>query len=221
MARRTTSIPSAIETEADIVEGLKALVAADRRLGDILLVAGEVPLRRQPAGFEGLARIVVSQQLSVASAAAIWQRLTELLAPVSAPALSAVSDDALRSVGLSRPKVKTLRAVAEAVEAGLDLQGLCARPAEEAHGDLCRLRGIGPWTADIYLLFCAGHPDIFPAGDLALQNAVADGLGLAGRPSVAELHAIAEDWAPWRGVAARLFWSYYRARRDGRETLPV
>ncbi|MEW5421531.1 DNA-3-methyladenine glycosylase [Amorphus sp. 3PC139-8] len=212
---------AAIRTEADIAHGLEVLLATDPRLHAIAKIAGEVPLRLRAPGFEGLARIVVSQQLSVASAAAIWDRLTATLSPLSSASIAEASDETLKATGLSRPKIRTLRAVSEAVDGGLDLAGLCAVPAADAHGQLCAVKGIGPWTTDIYLLFCAGHPDIFPVGDLALQVAVADALSLEARPSQAELTALAEGWSPWRGVAARLFWSYYRARRQGRETLPV
>ncbi|MDQ0314666.1 DNA-3-methyladenine glycosylase family protein [Amorphus orientalis] len=215
------SPPAPIVTDADVARGLEALVALDGRLKEIRSVAGEVPLRLRAPGFEGLARIVVSQQLSVASAASIWARLAERLDPFGPDAVRAASDEELRAAGLSRPKVRTLRAVADAVGDGLDLDHVCRLPAGDAHERLCAVKGIGPWTADIYLLFCAGHPDIFPVGDLALQNAVADGLGLPARPSTKELAAIAEAWSPWRGVAARLFWSYYRARREGREAVPV
>lgn len=215
------SAPAVIATAADVALALDRLVAADSRLAPVRTVAGEVPLRRREPGFEGLCRIVVSQQVSVASAAAIWTRLADALGAVSADAVNRTGDDGLKAAGLSRPKIRTLRAIAEAVDAGLDLEGLCRVAPEEAHAELCRVKGIGPWTADIYLLFCAGRPDIFPAGDLALQVAVADGLGMPLRPSTAELHDIAAVWAPWRGVAARLFWAYYSARKQGRESLPV
>lgn len=210
-----------IATEADLAEGVEGLLALDPRLEPIYAVAGEVPLRLRPPGFEGLARIVVSQQLSVASASAIWARVETGLSEVTAQNVASVDDEGLRALGLSRPKVRALRAIAEAVTGGLDLDAVATLPAGEAHEALCAVKGIGPWTADIYLLFCAGHPDIFPAGDLALQNAVADGFGLKARPSIPELHGIAGAWSPWRGVAARLFWSFYRARREGREALPV
>ena len=128
--------------------------------------------------------------------------------------IAATSNEALRSAGLSGPKIRTLRAVAAAVLDGLDLDHLATLPREEAHGKLTGIKGIGPWTADIYLLFCLGHADIFPAGDLALRNAVADAFGREPPIPIDELAEIAEKWSPWRGVAARLFWSYYRARRD-------
>ena len=102
----------------------------------------------------------------------------------------------------------------------LDLHGLCDLPHDAAIAQLTAVRGIGPWTAEVYLLFCAGHPDMFPAKDVALQSAVGDAFSLAARPDEKALAAIAESWAPWRGVAARLFWAYYRATR-GRDAIPV
>ncbi len=106
-----------------------------------------------------------------------------------------------------------MRAVAAACRDGLDLDGLAALPAEDAHARLCAIKGIGPWTSDIYLLFCLGHPDIFPAGDLALRFAVADAFGLDPLPAAADLAVMAERWSPWRSVAATLFWAYYGARK--------
>ncbi|MBV9078691.1 MAG: DNA-3-methyladenine glycosylase 2 family protein, partial [Methylobacteriaceae bacterium] len=131
---------------------------------------------------------MVGQQVSTASAAAIGGRLTAALGEVSAARIDAVGDDVLREAGLSRAKIATVRALAEAVRHGaLDLEALGALPADEAHRRLVALRGIGPWTADVYLLFCLGHPDAFPAGDLALQEAARDAFALSGRPSAPEL----------------------------------
>jgi DNA-3-methyladenine glycosylase II len=121
---------------------------------------------------------------------------------------------------MSGPKIKTLRAVAAAVRDGLDLDALAHAPAEEAHARLTAVHGIGPWTADIYLLFCLGHPDIFPVGDLALRNAVADAFGLLTSISPNTVAEIAEPWSPWRSVAATLFWAYYGARK-AKKTVPV
>ncbi|HET7714197.1 MAG TPA: DNA-3-methyladenine glycosylase [Bauldia sp.] len=202
-----------IESETDIAEGLAFLTRRDRRLRPVLKVAGRVPLRRAPPGFAGLARVVIGQQVSTASANAIWGRFVEAF-PDGRPESFAGADDAvLRAIGLSTAKIATLRAVAAAHAGGLDLDRLAELPGEAAHARLTAIRGIGPWTADVYLLFCLGHADIFPAGDLALRNAVADAFGRDGPLPVAELHAMAEMWSPWRAVAARLFWSYYRARR--------
>jgi len=209
-----------IESERDIAAGLDYLAKRDRRLRRVIEVAGPVPLRRRPGGFAGLARIVVGQQVSIASAEAIWSRFEKAF-PGCAPASVAAADEAvLKAVGLSAPKIRTLRAAAAAALDGLDLAGLVRAPAEEAHARLTLVNGIGPWTADIYLLFCIGHADIFPAGDLALRNAVADAFALEPPVAVAAIAAIAERWSPWRGVAAALFWAYYRTIRQ-KTAVPV
>jgi DNA-3-methyladenine glycosylase II len=213
MTRKDSPLRS-IESEADIAEGLAYLRKRDRRLGKVIRIAGDVPLRRGPTGLVGLARIVVGQQLSVASAAAIWNRVAAAFPDCLAGDLAGASDADLRATGLSAPKIRTLRAVAAAALDGLDFDHLVALPAPEAHGRLTAIKGVGPWTADIYLLFCLGHADIFPVGDLALRNAVADALGEEPPMPIDALAAISEKWSPWRGVAARLFWSYYRARRE-------
>jgi DNA-3-methyladenine glycosylase II len=209
-----------IESEADIGEGLAWLARRDRRLKKVIKVAGEVPLRRRQNGFAGLARIVIGQQVSTASAEAIWGRFAAAFPDGAADDIPMAGDDTLRAIGLSGAKMRTLRAVAAAVRDGLDLEALAELPAEEAHGRLIAIKGIGPWTADIYLLFCLGHADIFPAGDLALRNAVADAFGAEPPLPVDELAETATRWSPWRGVAARLFWAYYRARRQ-RAAVPV
>lgn len=203
-----------IECVGDIAEGLDALCRIDPRLKTVRSQAGEVPLRRSEPGFESLVSIIVSQQVSKASAAAIFGRLTDLLDPLTPMAISQAGDDVFRQAGLSRPKQKTLRAVAQAViEDGLDLYGLCSEEADSAIKQLTAVSGIGPWTAEVYLLFSAGHPDIFPAKDVALQTAVGDAFGYDERPSDKELYEISESWRPWRGVASRLFWAYYREIR--------
>jgi DNA-3-methyladenine glycosylase II len=209
-----------IETEADIEAGLRSLLRRDRRLREVARIAGTVPLRRRPGGIEGLARIIVGQQLSVASAEAIWSRFAAAFPGSQPEAILAAEEATLRAPGLSAPKIRTLRALAEAYRGGLVLDDLATLPAKEAHARLTAVKGIGPWTADIYLLFCLGHPDIFPAGDLALRNAVADAFGLAPPVTEKAIAELAEAWSPWRGVAARLFWAYYRARRQ-RSALPV
>ena len=210
-----------IDTEADIAAGLKVLIAADPRLAKVAAVAGPLPLRRRPGGFAGLAGIVVSQQLSTASAGAIWGRLTAAYDPFTAQSLIKARADRLGRLGLSRPKIRALKEIARAIADGaLDCEALPDMPADAAHRALCAIHGIGPWTADIYLLFCLGHADIFPAGDLALRNAVADAFDLPLPVAVDEIAAIAERWSPWRGVAARLFWAYYRAIRH-KTAVPV
>ncbi len=203
-----------IETEKQIAKALAALLAADPRLVPVAKFAGPLPLRRQPGGFEGLASIITSQQISNAAAASIWTRFKAAVDPFTPEQFLLTGEEALRAVGLSRPKIQTLTGIAAAAADGFDLIAVHDLPAEQAMATMTALKGIGPWTAEIYLLFCVGHLDIFPAGDLALQGAVHHGLKLRKRPDEKRLRKIAAKWTPWRGVAARLFWAYYRARRD-------
>lgn len=209
-----------IETQDDIARGLAALADLDPRLAPVIAAVDRVPLRRRPPGFAGLAEIVTAQQVSKASAAAIFARLERLVAPLDAAAFARATDETLREVGLSRPKQRTLRALAEAVEAGLDLRALALAPPDEAQGRLVALHGIGPWTAEAFLLSCAGHEDVFPAGDLALQVAVGDVAGLEARPGEKETRAIAARWSPHRAIAARLMWEHY-GRLTGRDAAPT
>lgn len=205
-----------IVTPDDIAAGLAALTAADPRLKAVLDVAGEVPLRRNPPGFEGMARVIVGQQISIHAAAAIWGRLVTELGTVAPEAFAVADDAALKRAGLSAAKIRTLRAVAADIVAGdLDLPALAAAESDAAIARLVQLPGIGPWTAELYLMFCLGHPDIFPGGDLALRSALGDAFGLTTRPVDAEARAIASAWAPWRSVAARLLWAFYGKRRLG------
>ncbi len=212
--RRKTYHPGPpIVDEGSLRDGVDALLRKDPELvGRLLDVGGPTPLRRRDPGFAGLAAIIVSQQVSVASATAILRRLEARIAPLEAARLAVATDADLRGCGLSGAKIRALRAAAAAVAAGrLDLEGLAAFDAEDAHDALLTVKGVGPWTADIFLLFCLGHPDAFPAGDLALQEAAKLALSLKSRPDAARLERIAERWRPWRGVAARMLWAYYRA----------
>jgi DNA-3-methyladenine glycosylase II len=207
-----------IHTEADLEAATARLIAADRRLAAAHALAGPLPLRRRPGGFAGLASIVVSQQLSTASAKAIWARLNKAFDPLDHAAVLRARSAKLARAGLSAAKIRTLKAIAKAVDRGeLDLPALADKPADEAHAVLTAVHGIGPWTADIYLLFCLGHADAWPAGDLALQEGARLLLALKTRPSVKEMGPLAEAWRPWRGAAACMLWSYYRAakQRDG------
>ena len=210
-----------IHTEADLDAALTGLIAADPRLAAVLAAAGRPPLRRREGGFAGLAAIICSQQLSVASAAAIWGRLTLLSDPFDHAAVLRARRDKLVRVGLSGPKIRTLKAIAKAIDQGdIDLATLVDMPADAAHERLTRLHGIGPWTADIYLLSCLGHADAWPGGDLALQEAVRIAFAMERRPTTKEMGPLADIWRPWRAVAARLLWTYYRAVK-GREGAPV
>ncbi len=203
-----------IECDGDIAKGLDALCLIDRRLAAVRGMAGEIPLRRSPPGFESLVSIIVSQQVSRASADAIFGRLTKLVDPLTPQAILGADEQIFRQAGLSRPKQRTVIAAAHAiVDDGLDLFALCSSGADDAMERMTAVSGIGPWTAEVYLLICAGHPDIFPAKDVALQSAVAEAFGRKERPGDKELYMIAESWKPWRSVAARLLWAYYRELR--------
>jgi DNA-3-methyladenine glycosylase II len=208
-----------IATLDDISEGLEALATLDPRLSRVIERAGEVPLRLSEPGFGSLISIIISQQVSRASADAILDRFMRLIDPLTPEAVLAASEELFRKAGLSRPKQRTVLALAAAVSGGLDLNGLIELDAEVAMKRLTSVSGIGSWTAEVYLLFAAGHPDIFPAKDVALQTAVGHALGIAPRPGDKALAALAESWSPWRGVASRLFWAYYREMR-GKEAAP-
>jgi len=209
-----------IASEADIRAGVRALRRKCPAMRQVHDVAGAPPLRRRPAGFEGLARIIVGQQLSVASASAIWERTAAVCRPFEPRILLGLDDAQLAQAGLSRPKIRTLRAIAGACRNGLDLARLEQAAEEEVHAALTEVTGIGPWTADIYIMFCLGRADAWAPGDLALQIAAQQALGLAVRPGTDEMRALAERWRPWRAVAARLLWAYYAAVRQ-RKAVPV
>ena len=211
-----------IDTLEDLRRDLSALLENDPRLQSVADLAGDLPLRRSPPGFASLASIIVSQQVSKASADAIFGRLSALDV-VHDPALFIVHDpERLLGAGLSRPKLKTLLAAASACAEGqLDLHHMCRLPAEEAILSLTAISGIGPWTAEVYLLFAAGHPDIFPAGDIALQNAWQMIFETENRPSAKELAALTTEWSPWRGTAARLLWAYYGVMKGMKDKSPA
>jgi DNA-3-methyladenine glycosylase II len=212
---------SFIHSETDLEAALTALGRADPRLAAIVAAAGRPPLRRRPDGFAGLAATIVAQQLSTASAGAIWGRLAAAFEPLEPAAILRARPARLAKLGLSAPKIRALKAVARAVARGdLALTALGELAAEDAHAALTAIHGIGPWTADIYLLSCLGHADAWPAGDLALQEAMRVAFGLRARPTAKEMVPLAEPWRPWRAVAARVLWTYYRAVK-GREGAPV
>jgi DNA-3-methyladenine glycosylase II len=218
---RMSPAPRIIETDEDLREGVRALrrkCVIMRRVHD---TTGHPPLRRRPAGFEGLARIIVGQQLSVASAAAIWTRTAEACRPFEPGVLLDLADARLVAAGLSRPKIRTLRAAAEACANGLDLTALNDASEEQVHAALTEVTGIGPWTADVYIMFCLGRADGWAPGDLALQIGAQRALQLPERPGTDELRQIGQRWRPWRGVAARLLWAYYAALKQKAVAVPV
>ena len=204
-----------IDSQSALEEAAARLLPIDPEIvAKLIAIGGPPPLRLQAPGFAGLIRIIVAQQVSTASANAIFKRVETILAPLSAETVLEADDEKLRACGLSMPKMRAFRAIARAVADGLDLIGLGALTAEEAHRALVAVKGIGPWTADVFLLFCLGHPDAFPAGDIALQEAAKIALGLKQRPDARRLEDIAERWRPLRGIAARMLWAYYRGARN-------
>ncbi len=194
---------------------IDVLVGIDPRLIAVRDFAGPVQPRITQPGFAGIAKVITGQQVSVASASAIWGRFENLPGALDPVAYLGLSEQAVRAVGFSGSKFRTVRAIAEAMVAGtLDFDHLETLPAEEAVRYLVAHKGIGPWTAEVYLMFCAGHPDVFPAGDLALLKAVQHGLGLDARPTIKDMIGIATGWTPHRSAAALLFWRYFAVMRD-------
>jgi DNA-3-methyladenine glycosylase II len=219
MPMRPANRAPIILDEERMREGVRALKRTCPHLARVYARTGDPPLRRHPPGFEGLARIIVGQQLSIASAEAIWSRLVAAVRPMTPDIFLTLNDEALRHAGLSRGKVRTLRAVCTAIGDGLDLKKLAHAPEDDVHAALTAVPGIGPWSADIFLLFCLGRADAFAAGDLALQTAAMGALDLEERPSRESLLALAERWRPWRGVAAHLLWADYKLAAERRKNL--
>jgi DNA-3-methyladenine glycosylase II len=191
---------------------LEALSERDGRLAAAYANCGLPPVRRGEEGLPGLLRILMAQQVSVASARAIIARLEAAVPGLEAEALQHFGEAELRALGLSRQKAQYLRGLTEMTLSGaLDFAGLRALDDEEAIAGLCRAKGVGRWTAEIYLLFCLGRPDVFPAGDLALQVAMQRLLRQRARPDAKKAAAVAKRrWRPYRGAAARFLWHFYR-----------
>ena len=199
-----------IETDADVAEGAAWLAVAEPRFAEVLDAVGKLPLRRRGDGFEALLSAVVGQQVSTASADAIWARVVAAGLHVQAN-VAAASETDLQGVGLSRPKVRYAKALAEN---GLDYSSLRGMPDETVIAELCKIVGIGRWTAEVYALSSLGRADVFPSGDLALQEAAKVLFELEARPSEREMATMAADWSPWRAVAARALWAYYRVVKN-------
>jgi DNA-3-methyladenine glycosylase II len=213
-----------LAVQADLDRAIRALVRRDPRLAPVVAAAGMPALRRREPGFAGLARIIVGQQLSTASASAIWARLAAAFDPFLPQAIRRATSARLGRLGLSAAKIKTLKLIAaDIVASHLDLDGLASLDADAAHATLTALHGVGPWTADVYLLFCLGHRDAWPAADLAIQEGIRVGLGLERRPTTKETIALGDAWRPYRGAAAHLWWAYVRAgrRREGTAARPA
>lgn len=199
-----------ITSDADVAEGAAWLAKAEPRFAVALQQTGPLPLRLAPDGFGALFNKIVSQQVSVASARAIWGRV-EAAGLDRAAAVRCASEDDLKAVGLSRPKVKYARALAEA---GIDYEALRGVSDAQVVETLTAVSGIGVWTAQVYAMFNLGRVDVFAPGDLALQESARLLFDLPVRPTPKQLEAMAADWSPWRAVAARLLFTYYRLAKD-------
>ncbi|MFD0980705.1 DNA-3-methyladenine glycosylase family protein [Tropicimonas aquimaris] len=199
-----------IQTPECVAEGADWLARTEPRFAAALIRTGPLPLRRRKDGYEALLAVIVSQQVSVASADAIWGRLKA--ARLTGPRkVGWASEEELRACGLSRPKIRYAKALAEA---RIDYAALRDSPAEEVIATLVEVPGIGRWTAEIYAMFSLGRADVFAPGDLALQEAARMIFELEARPTEKALRQMAEDWSPWRGVAARLLWAYFRVAKS-------
>lgn len=199
-----------IETPECVAEGARFLAQADARFAEALRQTGPLPLRRKKDGFETLLSAIVSQQVSVAAADAIWGRMRA--AKLTGPRkIMWASEEELRAAGLSRQKIRYAKALAEA---GIDFKALRTAPTDEVIAILTEVSGIGVWTAEIYAMFSLGRADVFAHGDLALQEAARILLDLDKRPTEKQMREIAAAWSPWRSVAARALWAYYRVAKD-------
>ena len=215
-----TRILTHLHSEDDLAHALDYLAGQDAVFRDALQRCGMPALRRRAPGFEGLAAIITGQQLSTHAARSIWKRFEDALGRVSADTVSRASDEELAACGMSRPKIRTLRALVDAVErGGLDFARLETADDETVHADLTAIKGIGPWTAGVFLLFCLGRADAWPAGDLALMEAIRLMRGHDRRPRGEECILAADCWRPYRGAAAHLLWAYY-ADAKGRSGVP-
>ena len=207
MGKSTTRI---IKNLSDIDEGVASLIKIEPKFRIAVEKSSPIPLRRKPSGFAPLLQAIVGQQISVAAAAGIWKRI-EAANATTPEAILATSDVALRECGLSRPKVKYAKAIADEVKTkSLSFEFCRDAPVDEALKMLTAIKGVGPWTAEIYLMFSVGRADVFAPKDLALQEATRRLFGLERRPTSAEMSEMAEAWSPWRAVAARILWAYYR-----------
>ena len=195
-----------IKTDACVAEGARWLASQDARFAQALKQTGPLPLRLKPDGFAELLSAIVSQQVSVASANAIWKRLQEAGLDVEENVAKATEHD-LRACGLSKQKI---RYASELAKARIDYDGLPAMGSKDVIKTLTAVPGIGPWTAEIYAMFSLGHADVFPPGDLALQEAAKVLFNLPERPKEKTFREMALVWSPWQSVAARLLWSYYK-----------
>ena len=199
-----------ITCDADVAEGAEWLAATEPRFARALHATGPLPLRLRPDGFAALLNAIISQQVSVASAQSIWARM-ETSGLAEPQGVMSAGEEGLRGAGLSRQKIRYALALAEA---GIDYAALREMTDPEVIDTLTAVPGIGVWTAQIYAMFSLGRRDVFAPGDLALQEAARLVFELEERPKPAALARMAEDWSPWRAVAARLLFTYYRVAKQ-------
>ncbi|WP_425090429.1 DNA-3-methyladenine glycosylase family protein [Tropicimonas sp. S265A] len=199
-----------IRSDACVAEGAAFLSRTEPRFAYALAQTGPLPLRLRKDGFEALLGAIVSQQVSVAAANAIWKKLkgAKLTGPRK---IMWASDDDLRAAGLSRQKIRYARALAEA---RLPFASLRNAPTEEVIAELTEVPGIGRWTAEIYAMFSLGHADVFAPADLALQESARLLFDLEARPSERAMRDMSGAWSPWRSVAARTLWAYYHVAKN-------
>jgi len=203
-------------TAESLATGVDILTACDPDLAHIVERLGPPPLWARPPGFPTLIRIILEQQVSLASARAAFERLCAVLDPLTPESFLSLGDEALRAIGFSRQKARYSRELALEILSGrLDLTALSSLPDHEVRAELTRVKGIGEWSANIYLLLSLLRPDAWPAGDLALALAVQRVKALDTRPTPFDLEQMSEAWRPWRAVAARLFWHEYLSGRSG------
>lgn len=205
--------------EKTLLEAVEVLSNKDADLARVIELYGPPPLWVREPGFATLVWIILEQQVSLASAKATFQKLSDAI-PVTPQAILKLEDAALRAMGFSRQKTAYVRHLSRAMLDGFDLEGLRNLDDAEAKSRLVELKGIGSWTADIYLLMGLRRPDVWPVGDLGLQVGVQWLKGLASKPSGLELEAIGQPWQPWRAVAARILWHFYLSQRRPGSTVP-
>ena len=193
-----------------VAEGAAWLAATEPRFAHALRLTGPLPLRRTLDGFSAVLDAIVGQQVSVASARAIWSRM-QAAGVTDQAGMASASDDTLRAAGLSRQKARYGRALAAA---GIDFTALRSAPTPDVIKTLIAVPGIGAWTAEIYAMFALGRADVFAPGDLALQEAARMLFELPARPTEKALRAQAQAWSPWQSVAARLLWAYYHVAKS-------
>src|SRR6478672_11418426 len=200
-----------IHTQADLETAVGVLIKQDPRWQPVFAKSGMPAIRRREGGYAGLCSIVCGQQLSTASAAAIRARLFAAFDPFHHDTVRLARGDKLARLGLSRPKIKSIKEIGKAIaRKHIDLDAVAAMEADQAHAALTALHGIGPWTADVYLLFCLGNADAWPAADLGIQEGLKRGLRLDARPNTKETAVLGERWRPLRGAAAHVWWAAAR-----------